>query len=79
MPESIDFENMTPKEQLFHVNKAIHAVLYGGQSYSIGSRSLTRADLSLLRAMKEELQAEIDVEETSQFMGGTYVAVFDGR
>ena len=37
---------MKPAEMLEQVNKAIAAVLVGGQSYKIGSRSLTRADLS---------------------------------
>ena len=32
-------------EMLEQVNSAIAAVLSGGQSYKIGSRSLTRADL----------------------------------
>lgn len=40
----------TPQQRLQEVNKAIQAVLLGGQSYKIGSRSLTRADLALLRA-----------------------------
>ena len=37
---------MKPAELLEQVNKAIAAVLVGGQSYKIGSRSLTRADLA---------------------------------
>ena len=37
-----------PEEQLVVVNEAIYAVLRGGQSYRIGTRSLTRADLTLL-------------------------------
>lgn len=41
---------MKPAELLEQVNKAIAAVLVGGQSYKIGSRSLTRADLSMLKA-----------------------------
>ena len=43
----------TPQQRLQEVNKAIQAVLLGGQSYKIGSRSLTRADLALLRAMRD--------------------------
>lgn len=35
---------MKPAELLEQVNKAIAAVLVGGQSYKIGSRSLTRAE-----------------------------------
>ncbi len=38
----------TPEEQLNTVNEAVYAVLKGGQSYQIGTRKLTRADLSEL-------------------------------
>ena len=47
----------TPAERLAQVQEAIVKVLYGGQSYQIGSRKLTRADLSLLREMEKELRA----------------------
>lgn len=49
---------MKPAELLEQVNKAIAAVLVGGQSYKIGSRSLTRADLSMLKAMRDDLEAK---------------------
>lgn len=47
----MELENTTaaPAELLEQVNKAITTVLVGGQSYKIGSRSLTRADLSMLK------------------------------
>ena len=45
--------NFTPAELLAEVNKAIQAVLVGGQSYKIGSRSLTRADLNLLLSTRK--------------------------
>lgn len=48
---------MKPAEMLEQVNKAIAAVLVGGQSYKIGSRSLTRADLSMLKSMRDDLEA----------------------
>ena len=50
-----------------------------GQSYQIGSRKLTRADLSMLRTMKKELQAEVNAEGSSSLLDNTYVAFFDGR
>ena len=50
---------MKPAELLEQVNKAIAAVLVGGQSYKIGSRSLTRADLSMLKAMRDDLEAQV--------------------
>ena len=71
------FSDMTIVEQLAEVNNAIYAVIRGGQSYKIGSRSLTRADLSLLRAMREELQAEVAAEGNSSLLDNTYVAVFE--
>lgn len=68
----------TPSEQLKVVNDAIFAIMVGGQSYRIGSRSLERADLAQLRAMKRELEAEA-VQERSDLFGDTYVGIFDGR
>ena len=70
---------MTKEEQLKEVNNAIYAVLAGGQSYSIGSRSLTRADLSLLKSMREELEAEITRDDSSHLLDNTFVAMFTGR
>lgn len=77
--ESKTFSSMTNEEQLAEVNNAIYAVLRGGQSYRIGSRQLSRADLSLLRAMREELQAEIAAKGESSLLDNTYVAVFEPR
>lgn len=68
-----------PEEQLAAVNQAIYAVLKGGQSYQIGSRKLTRADLDLLWEMQRKLQAAIANEEKSPLFGDTVVAVFDRR
>lgn len=74
-----EFQDMTHEEQLAEINKAIYAVLAGGQSYSIGSRSLTRADLSLLKQMREELEAEITSNKSSTLLDNTVVAFFTGR
>lgn len=71
------FSDMTTSEQLAVVNDAIYSVLVGGQSYKIGSRQLTRADLSLLRNMRKELQAEIAAEGDSSLLDNTFVAVFE--
>lgn len=68
-----------PEEMLAEVNKAIQAILVGGQSYKIGSRSLTRADLSLLRQMQNDLIAQVNASKDTSLMQDTYVAVFDGR
>lgn len=69
----------TQEEQLEAVNKAIHTILVGGQSYKIGSRSLTRADLSELYAMQKALRSEIENDGDTGLLGDTSVAVFDGR
>lgn len=70
---------MKPAELLEQVNKAIEAVLVGGQSYKIGSRSLTRADLSMLKAMRDDLEAQVVAGAPSHLLDRTYVAYFDGR
>ena len=69
----------TSAQMLTEVNKAIQAILIGGQSYKIGSRSLTRADLALLRDMQNDLKAQVASEEASGLFSDTYVAFFDGR
>ena len=69
----------TPAQMLAEVNKAIQAILIGGQSYKIGSRSLTRADLALLRDMQNDPKAQVASEEASGLFSDTYVAFFDGR
>lgn len=71
--------SMTAAEMLEQVNMAITNILIGGQSYKIGSRQLTRADLYQLRAMKKELAAEVAAEGDSALLDNTFVAYFDGR
>lgn len=72
-------KTMTAAEMLEQVNTAITHILVGGQSYKIGSRQLTRADLYQLRAMKKELAAEVAAEGNSTLLDNTFVAFFDGR
>ena len=67
------------KEMLEEVNSAISAVLVGGQSYKIGSRNLTRADLKELYKMKNDLQAQLSQEASTGLFDDCYVGVFDGR
>ena len=73
-----DFQK-SASEQLQEVNEAISKILSGGQSYKIGSRSLTRASLTELFARQKELQAEVNSEGNSDLLDNTYVAYFDGR
>lgn len=65
--------------RLAQVDAAIEAVLAGGQSYKLGSRSLTRADLSQLRALRKELAAQAEREDSGGLLPRTWVARFDGR
>lgn len=68
------------KALLSDIETAIHAIMVTGQSYKIGTRSLTRADLAELRKMRIDLQNEIAAaEESSSGLSGFYVAEFDGR
>lgn len=69
----------TTKEMLEEVNGAISAVLAGGQSYKIGSRNLTRADLKELYKIKNDLQAQLSQEKSTGLFDDCYVGVFDGR
>ena len=69
----------SPQQRLAEVNKAIQAVLLGGQSYKLGSRSVTRADLALLRAMRDDLEAQLESGNSSPLLSNTFVAIFDGR
>ena len=47
------------REELADVKAAIKMILNGAQSYRIGTRSLTRADLKELRKWKKELEDDI--------------------
>ena len=68
--------NTKAAEMLEQVNSAISAVLAGGQSYKIGSRSLTRAQL---KAIRDDLEAQIDSGTDNCLLDRTFVAFFDGR
>lgn len=69
---------MTAKERLAQVDAAIEAVLAGGQSYRLGNQSVTRADLSQLRALRDQLAAQAEQEDVG-LLPRTWVARFEGR
>ena len=69
----------SPQSMLDEINKAIMAIAIGGQSYKIGSRSLTRADLKQLYAIKNDLMAQVASENSGGLFDDCYVGVFDGR
>ncbi len=74
-------EVKTVRQELEEIEKALTGVTLGGQSYTIGSRKLTRADYSALLARKKELQAELAAGDGSSthLLNDTYVSVFEGR
>lgn len=75
---AINLERFSNQELLSHVDAAIQNILVGGQSYKLGSRSLTRADLALLRQMRNELLAQ-ENDGDGCLLSGTVAAFFEGR
>jgi len=69
---------MTTEEMLAQVNEAIGDILIAGQSYRIGSRQLTRADLAELKNLRKTLMQE-SANADADIFAGAYVAIFDGR
>lgn len=72
-------DKLSTADMLDAVNKAIFAIAVGGQSYKIGSRSLTRADLKQLYNIKNDLTAQLASESSGGLLDDCYVAYFDGR
>lgn len=66
------------RQRLEQINKAIETILVGGQSYKIGSRSLTRADLGMLKSMREDLEAQLDTDQSGPLLSRTSVAFLTG-
>lgn len=77
MADEVNLQN--PKIMLKEVDNAIISVLSGGQSYKIGSRTLTRADLNMLYKMRNDLQTQIESNKSSNLFGNTFVSEFEGR
>lgn len=74
-----DLSSYSAAEMLAEVNKAIVAITAGGQSYKIGSRSLTRANITELKNLRDTLTAEIAATtESNGLFSDTYVAEFIG-
>lgn len=62
-------------EMLSEIDQAIRKILVGGQSYMLGSRKMTRADLSQLYKMRQDLEAQVAAEEgQSGLFDDCYVA-----
>ena len=75
-----DNSTNSTKEMLDEVNKAIIAIASGGQSYKIGSKSLTRADLKQLYDIKNDITAQLAAANNHiGLLDDCYVADFSGR
>jgi len=76
--DGVGFEDsgLAAGELVSELRKAIRAVAVGGQSYKIGSRSLTRANLTELKNALAYFEAELS---NNGFLGGAFVADFIPR
>ncbi len=79
MADNINNMPTSTEEMLDSVNAAIVAIAVGGQSYKIGSRSLTRADLKQLYAIKNDLTAQLASQNSGGLLDDCYVGIFSGR
>lgn len=70
--------NLNAEKLLEEVNKAIYTIMVGGQSYKIGSRELTRANLKELKELRTMLKSEIS-EGNNGLFENTVVAEFQWR
>lgn len=62
------------------VDEAIATVLIGGQSYTLGQRQVTRANLQYLMQLRRELESSEAADENDPLaFPRTSVAVFDRR
>lgn len=63
------------------VEAAITAIMTGGQSYKIGTRSLTRANLSELKALRNQLLEEQNAADSDSIgaFNAVAVGIFSGR
>lgn len=64
---------------LSQVEEAINAILEGGQSYKIGTRALTRADLKELVSLRNQLVTEQGSADADAGIPGASIALFSGR
>ena len=64
---------------LDQVEEAITAIMEGGQSYKIGTRSLTRANLTELVSLRNQLKTESGSADADSGLPGASIALFSGR
>lgn len=76
----MEAEFLSKQQLLQEVRQAISAILTTGQTYSIGNRSLTRANITELRHLQTDLETELACESGQHdLLSGTYVGFFQGR
>lgn len=62
------------------IEGAIEEIYETGQSYQVGSRKVTRADLSTLESMLQRVEAQIAAAEATRgLLPNTFAARFEGR
>lgn len=66
---------MDTSNKLNQIDSAITAIETGAQEYQIGSRKITKADLSTLYKERQRLEQKYAMENNS----GVFVATFDRR
>jgi hypothetical protein len=73
--------NLSNKQLLVEINRAIQAICVGGQEYTIGTRRLRRADLEQLRKMRKDLKDELanDPQDNGGGMMGGLFPIYFGR
>jgi hypothetical protein len=54
-----DIQDVTPAQQFKAVQYAIAQLVLGGQSVSLGGKAVTYSNLADLRALRDDLQAQI--------------------
>jgi len=57
--------DFTPAQMLKALNKAIIDVAVAGQTYSINGRSFSRANLTELKKIRDDIKAEVEAASTS--------------
>lgn len=73
-------DNFAEALDLATVNKAINAIMITGQSYKIGSRMLTRANLTELRKLRDQLMREEAAKNAdASLIDGAYVSYLEPR
>lgn len=72
------FVSGSARDKLMVVEHAIFEIMFGAQSYQIGTHKLTRADLKQLNALRAEFQRAAAAEEGNSVTIGVARGAFNG-